>query len=112
MLGNTEIDSGEELSFDDPGVWSEVVRSRQRFTRWVVSAVLISIVPYLWVLFWMWNNSPSVLRNAYSNGYGENFYDLQSRAILSGHLYVPNGSLAIEAWTHDGHQYTYFGIFP
>ena len=42
----------------------------------------------------------------------ENFYDLQAQAMLDGHLYVPNGSLGIEAFVHGGRQYTYFGLFP
>ena len=31
---------------------------------------------------------------------------------MSGHLYVPWGALGLEAFVHDGHQYTYFGLFP
>jgi len=69
-------------------------------------------IPYLWVLFVLWGPSVNVLRNVYANGYGGAFYDLQARAILSGHLYVPRGSLALETWTHNGHDYTYFGVFP
>ena len=42
----------------------------------------------------------------------DNFYDLQARAMLAGRLYLPNGSIGIEAFIHDGHQYTYFGLFP
>jgi hypothetical protein len=39
-------------------------------------------------------------------------YDVQARAIMGGHFTLPNGSIATEAFVHDGHQYTYFGIFP
>jgi hypothetical protein len=42
----------------------------------------------------------------------DNFYDLQARAIFHGHLYLPNGKMGIEAFVHDGHDYTYFGLFP
>jgi hypothetical protein len=84
----------------------------RRFKRWALSAIAVAAAPYLWVLFWYWNETPNLFRTEYQNGYGGNFYDLQARAILSGHLYVPNGSLNIETWTHNGHQYTYFGVFP
>ena len=33
-------------------------------------------------------------------------------ALFHGHLYLPNGTLGIEAFLHDGHQFTYFGLFP
>ena len=112
MLGSVAIESGVGVSRDESETSPEMARNRRRFTSWASAAVLASGVPYLWVLFTLWNDSPNVLRTAYPNGYGGNFYDLQARAIMSGHLYVPNGSLAIEAWTHGGHQYTYFGIFP
>ena len=112
MLGSVAIESGVGVSRDQPETSPVATRNRRRFTSWASAAVLASALPYLWVLFTLWNDSPNVSRNAYPNGYGGNFYDLQARAILSGHLYVPNGSLAIEAWTHGGHQYTYFGIFP
>ena len=32
--------------------------------------------------------------------------------MLAGRLSVPNGSLLIEAFIHDGRTYTYFGLFP
>ncbi len=32
--------------------------------------------------------------------------------MVHGHLYLPRGVLQIEAFVHDGHQYTYFGLFP
>ncbi len=42
----------------------------------------------------------------------DNFYDLQARAMFHGHLYLPGGTMGIEAFVHDGRSYTYFGIFP
>ena len=42
----------------------------------------------------------------------DNFYDLQARAMFHGHLDLPNGPMGIEAFVHDGRDYTYFGIFP
>ncbi len=43
---------------------------------------------------------------------GSDIYDVQARAILHGHLSLPNGSIGYEAFIHDGRTYTYFGIFP
>ena len=112
MLGSVATESEAEVSGEPKTSADMATSSQRRFLKWASAAVVVSAVPYSWVLFTLWNSSPNVLRNAYQNGYGGNFYDLQGRAILSGHLYVPNGSLAIETWTHGGHQYTYFGIFP
>jgi hypothetical protein len=90
----------------------KVNRIRRRFISATAIGMTVAAIPYLWVLFVLWNGAPNVFRSAYQNGYGDNFYDLQARAMLSGHLYVPKGSLGIEAWLHDGHTYTYFGLFP
>jgi len=40
------------------------------------------------------------------------FFDLQSRAMAHGHLWVPNGSLGDEGFVIDGRTYAYFGPFP
>ena len=56
----------------------------------------VAAVPYLWVLFDLWNGSFDLLRTAESNGYASNFYDLQARAIFHGHLYAPNGAFGGE----------------
>jgi hypothetical protein len=86
--------------------------SRRRFVGSAICGIAIVTIPYLWVLFVSWNSAPNLYRNVYQNGYGGDFYDLQARAMLSGHLYVPKGSLALETWTRGGHDYTYFGLFP
>jgi hypothetical protein len=112
MLGGLAVESIAEVPQVEPETSTRAATNRRRFTAWAIAAVVVSAVPYLWTLFTLWNDSPNVLRKAYPNGYGGDFYDLQARAMLSGHLYVPNGSLAIEAWTYHGHQYTYFGVFP
>jgi hypothetical protein len=85
---------------------------RRRFTIACSVGFGIVTIPFTWILFVLWNGSFDLFRNAYPNGYAGNFYSLQARAILTGHLYVPKGSLAIEAWVHGGHDYTYFGVFP
>ena len=32
--------------------------------------------------------------------------------MFHGHLWLANGAIGIEAFVHDGRQYTYFGLFP
>jgi hypothetical protein len=81
---------------------------RRRFTIAVIAGVLLVSIPYLWILWVQWNHGPSFLRGVDPS----DFYELQARAMFSGHLNVPNGSLGIEAFVHAGHQYTYFGVFP
>jgi len=56
----------------------------------------------------LWTGSVDPLRSVDPS----NFYDLQARSMLPGHLDVPKGSLGIDAFVHAGHAYTYFGIFP
>jgi hypothetical protein len=60
------------------------------------------------VLWDLWSGSVNPLRAVPY----DNFYDLQARALFHGHLYLPNGKMGIEAFVHDGHDYTYFGLFP
>jgi hypothetical protein len=81
---------------------------RRRFTIAVIVGFLLASIPYLWILWVQWKPGASFLREVDPS----DFYDLQARAIFSGHLNVPNGSLGIEAFLHDGNQYTYFGVFP
>jgi len=82
--------------------------SRRRFTRAAVIGIAVVTIPYLWVLWDLWIGSPNPLRVVDPS----NFYDLQARGMFSGHLYVPNDALGIEAFVHAGHAFTYFGIFP
>jgi hypothetical protein len=82
--------------------------SRRRFILTVVVANVAAAFPFLWNLWAPWQ-SVNPLRRAILQ---TNFYDLQARAIFHGHLWIPNGSIGIEAFVHDGHQYTYFGLFP
>lgn len=66
-------------------------------------------MPYLWVLWDLWGGRIDVLRGEVN---ANNFYELQARAMMHGHFTIPNGSIGIEAFVHDGRQYTYFGLFP
>ena len=70
--------------------------SRRRFTRAAVIGIAVVTIPYLWILWDLWTGSPNPLRVVSPS----NFYDLQARAMFSGHLYVPNGALGIEAFVH------------
>jgi len=92
----------------ETGEQPSVGAGRRRFTIAVVTGIVLVGVPYLWVLWDLWSGAPSPLRAAAPS----NFYELQARAMLHGHLSVPNGSLGIEAFVHGGRQYTYFGLFP
>ena len=83
-------------------------QNRGRFALAVSIALMIVTIPYLWILWDLWSSSANPLRQLSP----DNFYDLQARAMLAGHLYLPNGSIGIEAFNHAGHQYTYFGLFP
>jgi hypothetical protein len=82
--------------------------SRRRFTLAVVIGTAV-IVPFLlWLMWDLWSGSVDPLRAVPY----DNFYDLQARALFHGHIYLPSGKMGIEAFVHDGHQYTYFGLFP
>ena len=82
--------------------------SRRRFALAAVAGTLVALPFELWVLWDMWSGSVSALRGV---GY-DDFYDLQARALFHGHLWLPNGSMGIEAFVHNGHDFTYFGLFP
>ena len=69
----------------------------------------LGFVPYLCVL---WDFRLNPLRRAGAHGFASNFYDLQARALLDGHLWVPDQSLGIEGFVVDGHTYMYFPPFP
>ncbi len=82
--------------------------SRRRFTVAVVVGTTLTLPLFLWLLWSLWSGSVNVLRAVpYSN-----FYDLQARGMFHGHLWLPNGKMGIEAFVHNGHDYTYFGLFP
>ena len=86
--------------------------SLRRFTIAVIVGATVAAVPYLWVLTDLWNRSPSLFRTVLPHNTLSNFYDLQARAMLSGHLYAANGAFGEETFIHGGRQYTYFGLFP
>ena len=103
------MDERESVAVDHP---PEPVRvANPDLERFKVSAFIglgVGAVPFLWVLWDLWSGSISILRTAGAS----RFYDLQAQAMLHGHLWIPKGKLGIEAFVHDGRQFTYFGIFP
>jgi len=103
---------GDGVESEGPEVESppplEYAIGRRRFSIAAITAVVVTAVPFLWIL-WGPFASPNPVRKL---SYETNFYDLQTRAIFHGHLWLRNGSIGIEAFVHGGREYTYFGIFP
>lgn len=61
------------------------------------------------VLWDLWTGTVNPLR---VNEVDRNpIYDVQARAMMHGHLWLPAGSIGEEAFVSNGHEYTYFGIF-
>ena len=87
---------------------TEYDAGRRRYSIAATLAIVITAVPFLWILLGPWE-SPNFLRRTI---YQDNFYDLQARAMFHGHLWLANGAIGIEAFVHGGRQYTYFGLFP
>src|SRR5580692_3860265 len=84
----TEPDAVVASDFLGPRARSNPPDSKRRFTLAVLMGLTVAALPYLWVLFDLWNGSFDLLRTAESGGYASNFYDLQARAIFHGHLYA------------------------
>jgi len=80
----------------------------RRFRLVAALAIVAAAVPYFWVLLVLWRSTP----DAFPSDASGPIYDTQARAILHGHLSLPNGSIPNEAFLHGGRTYTYFGIFP
>ncbi len=83
-------------------------RARRRFVVASIIGVAVAAVPFLWILWGTWQ-SPDFLRTL---TYQTDFYDVQARAMLHGHLAIPPGLIGVEAFVVHGHSYTYFGLFP
>jgi hypothetical protein len=82
--------------------------SRRRFTISALVGTAVIVPIYLWAQWDLWSGTVNPLRAVPY----DNFYDLQARAMFHGHLYLPSGKMGIEAFVHDGRDYTYFGLFP
>jgi hypothetical protein len=96
------------VSTDPPRPRTPEEESRHRFTVAAVVGCGVALPLVLWVLWDLWWGTANPLRAVPY----DNFYDLQARALFHGHIYLPNGKMGIEAFVHDGRQYTYFGVFP
>lgn len=125
--GASRLQAGEELSetvkptvtvADSDAVLQPVVDRTprieltgvRRYQVVCVAAVVCAGVPYLWVLWDLWSGRVDPLR---VNGRERDpIYDVQARALMHGHLWIPNRSIGAEAFFVNGHSYTYFGIFP
>ena len=83
----------------------------RRFAAVCTAVTLAAGVPYLWALWDLWNGSLSPLRLDGTSD-ANPIYAVQSRALMGGHLWIPPGSIAGEAFVANHHQYTYFGLFP
>jgi hypothetical protein len=82
--------------------------SRWRFTATAAIALCLGTLPFLWILWDLWTGTVNPLRNLSE----ANYYDVQARALLGGHLSVPRGSIGIEGFIRDSREYTYFSLFP
>src|ERR1700733_2498600 len=108
IAGPEQVDEGR---VEDRGAFitrSPEEISRRRFTIAAVTGTALTLPFTLWLLWDLWSGKVNVIRGV-SFDY---FYDRQARAMFHGHLWIPNGELSIEAFVHDGHQFTYFGLFP
>ncbi len=97
----------EVVSSELPRRHDPVELGRKRFVVAVSIGQALAAIPCLWVLASLWTGGGG-LRTVEPG----QFYDLQGRAILAGHLWVPAHSLGIEGFVHAGRTYTYFGVFP
>lgn len=82
---------------------------RRRFRVATTWGAVVAAVPFLMVL---WDFGIRPFRTAVQGRIFSNFYDIQARALMHGHLDVPKDSLAIEAFRIGGRDYMYFPPFP
>jgi len=107
-MSATVTDLGPQQTVEDAQRLPDRAADHKRFTWAVVIGIAVVTVPYLWTLWDLWYGGIDPLRSVAPS----NFYDVQARAFFHGHLYIPNGSIGIEAFVYQGHSYTYFGVFP
>jgi hypothetical protein len=102
LLERQDAEAGE----DEP---VETVDSgRRRFIIAVVVGMAVVSIPYLYLSWGIWLGKLHLLRGIAP----DDFYDLQAKALVHGHLWLPQRDLGIEAFWHGSHAYTYFGLFP
>ena len=110
VMDGPGLDEPHQIAPTEPdgAASSELTAGRRRFTVAAVVGTLVAAVPFVWILWGPWETPDPVRKTAFE----DNFYDLQARAIFHGHLWLANGAVGIEAFVHDGRQFTYFGLFP
>jgi hypothetical protein len=59
--------------------------------------------------FWMVTDGTGQL---FQSGLNADFYDVQARALLAGHWWMPPGVLSIEGIVEHGRTFMYYGPFP
>ena len=96
------VDALDDLSHDHLGA-----AGRKRFQRWILLGVACVLPVYGYVLFNLFSGF-SFTRALGPSG----FYTFQASSMLNGHLWMRPSALGIEAFTHAGRSYTYFGVFP
>ncbi len=106
--GTSDLDDEPPLAAPRARERSVEELGRRRFTTAVIIGILVALPLCLWCLWDLWSGSINTLRGVPY----DNFYDLQARAMFHGHFNIAPGNMGIEAFVHDGKQYTYFGIFP
>jgi hypothetical protein len=87
-------------------------RHAQNRARYVWSMVIGGGLASVLFVSVLWNFGLDPLRTTDPSGVFSNFYDIQARAFLDGHLDVPDGVLSIEAFVIDGRNYMYFPPLP
>jgi len=107
-MSATFTDLEPRQTIEEPQGAPDREADRKRFTWAVLIGIAAVTVPYLWTLWDLWSGGLDPLRSVAPS----NFYDIQARALFHGHLYIPDGSIGIEAFLYKGHAYTYFGLFP
>lgn len=102
--GQGEVHVGADTSVPRDNVDA----GRRRYTWASLAAIGLTAVPFIWILWSDWGPANPLRATTYEN----NFYDLQARAMFSGHLHLANGAIGLEGFVHGGKTYTYFGLFP
>ncbi len=103
-----DMDAVDVTAFDEAALRSDLDAGRRRFTWAALIAIVLTMVPFVWILWSDWGPANPLRQSIFQS----NFFDLQARAMFHGHLSLPNGILGIEGFVHDGRTYTYFGLFP
>ncbi len=87
MSATTFTDVGTREVIEDVKGSPDRGVDRQRFTWAVLIGIASITIPYLWTLWDLWSGGIDPLRSVAPS----NFYDIQARALMHGHLSIPNG---------------------